>query len=49
MYGQAYYLGRSTVRKAIKDVGKERVAKVGFHLEGLVDIATFKSKVYSKQ
>lgn len=46
MYGPAYWLGRTIVQKAIDDVGKEKVARVGFLLEGMVDIITFQDKVY---
>jgi len=48
MYGPAYWLGRTTVQKAISDVGREKVARIGFLLDGLVDISTFQDKVYRK-
>ncbi|MBI4149924.1 hypothetical protein HY488_00815, partial [Candidatus Woesearchaeota archaeon] len=46
MYGPAYYMGTKVLRKAIKDKGAEAVARVGLHLEGLVDIVTFQDKLY---
>ena len=46
MYGPAYWLGRTIIQKAIEDVGREKVARIGFMLDGLVDIKTFQDKVY---
>jgi len=49
MYGPAYWLGRTTINKAIDDVGREKVAYIGFLLDGLVDIKTFQDKIYSNK
>ncbi len=46
MYGPAYHLGKTIIQQAIKVAGREKVARVGLHVEGLVDIETFKTKVY---
>jgi predicted nucleic acid-binding protein len=46
MYGPAYWLGRTVVNKAIDEVGREKVTRIGFQLDGLVDIKTFQDKVY---
>lgn len=46
MYGPAYWVGGEKVRRAIEQVGAQRVAEVGLHTEGLVDMATFEKKVY---
>lgn len=46
MYGPAYYLGQTAVGQAIRDVGRTKVARIGFCLEDdVVDIATFQNAI----
>jgi len=44
MYGPAYHHGREIVSQAIRDHGRIPVARIGYHLQGWVDIGTFKAK-----
>lgn len=44
MYGPAYLMGRRIVQDAIARHGNLSVARIGFHLDGYVDIATFQAK-----
>ncbi|MFH1725310.1 MAG: hypothetical protein ABII00_11915 [Elusimicrobiota bacterium] len=44
MYGPAYLVGRRAVAGAIRRRGVIPVARIGYHLEGYVDIRTFKGK-----
>jgi hypothetical protein len=44
MYGPAYYIGRTTVAKAIEKCGIEKVLRVGLGFKGFVDIETFRRK-----
>ena len=48
MYGPAYYLGRVIVNDAILDIGRLEAARLGYHLDGLVDIGTFLAKAYPR-
>lgn len=44
MYGPAYLVGRQIVNAAIKNHGHVPVARIGCHLDGLVDVGTFQAK-----
>lgn len=44
MYGPAYLVGRRIINAAIKNHGTVPVARIGCHLNGLVDIGTFQAK-----
>ncbi|MBI4163962.1 MAG: hypothetical protein HY512_03805 [Candidatus Aenigmarchaeota archaeon] len=44
MYGPAYLVGRKAVNEAIQKYGRMAVARIGYSLDGEVDINTFLSK-----
>ncbi len=48
MYGPAYYLGQRVVNHAIDLIGPAKVARIGLHLDGLVDIGLFQEKVWDE-
>ena len=45
MYGPAYYWGRVMVNFALREIGRIETARIGYHLDGLVDIGAFQKKV----
>lgn len=45
MYGPAYFVGGTIVREAIQRRGSLAVARAGYHLTGLVDIAGFEERM----
>ncbi len=45
MYGSAYYLGRTTLARAIEDKGRDKVVRIGLGAEGPMDLQTFSDNI----